>query len=280
MRINKKEINKLKNLALSVKKDILEISFKAKVGHIGSSISIADILTVLYLHILKVDSKKPFDPKRDRFILSKGHAAAALYCVLHRKGFFGKDKLLTFCADGGVFGSHPVYDIKLGIELSTGSLGHGLSVGAGLALGLKKNYGRKVPRVFVMLSDAEMNEGSVWEAVMFAAHHNLDNLVAIVDDNNYQAFGKAQDVIKMQPLDKRFRNFDWGNKVIDGHSIEEIYKALSEVPFRKNAPSVIIAKTRTAKGISFLENKQEAHYFPLNDEQYKKAISDIEKLNL
>ncbi len=227
-----------------------------------------------------MNPKKPFDPKRDRFILSKGHAAAALYSVLHRKGFFGKDKLLTFCAEGGVFGSHPVYDLKLGIELSTGSLGHGLPVGAGLALGLKMNGGKPLPRVFVMLSDAEMNEGSVWEAIMFSAHHNLDNLVAIVDDNNYKAFGKAQDVIKMQPLKKRFRSFDWGSKVIDGHSIEEIYKALSEVPFRKNAPSVIIAKTKTAKGISFLEDKQEAHYFPLNREQYKRALVDIEKLNL
>ena len=280
MRIDKKEITKLIRLALLVKKDILEISFKAKVGHIGSSISIADILTVLYLHTLKVNPKKPYDSKRDRFILSKGHAAAALYCVLHKKGFFGKDKLLTFCAEGGVFGSHPVHDIKLGIELSTGSLGHGLSVGAGLALGLKKNNGIKIPRVFVMLSDAEMNEGSVWEAVMFAAHHNLDNLIAIVDDNNYQAFGKAQDVIKMQPLDKRFSSFDWVSKVIDGHNIQEIINSFDSLPFRKNAPSVIIAKTKTAKGISFLENKQEAHYFPLSEEQYKKAVDDIERQSL
>src|SRR3989344_4931917 len=269
MRVNEKEIKRLTRLALLVKKDILEISYKARVGHIGSAISIADILTVLYLSVLKVNPKNPQNPKRDRFILSKGHAAAALYAVLHRKGFFERDKLLTFCQEGGVFGTHPVYDLKFGIELSTGSLGHGLSIGVGLALGLKKN-GSKA-RVFVLLSDAELNEGSVWEALMFAAHHGLDNLIAIVDDNNYQGFGKARTGIDMQPLDKKFKSFDWETRVINGHNIEELLKTLKALPFEKKMPSVIIAKTKTAKGISFLEDKQEAHYFPLNETQYKKA---------
>ncbi len=277
MKTNKKEISRLKNLSILVKKDILEIAFKAQVGHIGSAISISDILTVLYLSFLNVNPKNFKNPNRDRFILSKGHAAAALYAVLFRKGYFSRSDLLTFCSEGGMFGTHPVYDLKLGIELSTGSLGHGLSVGAGLALGLKKNR-KKNPRVFVLMSDAELNEGSIWEAVMFAAHHKLDNLVAIIDDNNYQGFGKAQDVIKMQPLEKRFESFNWKTRTIDGHNIEQISKSLSKLPFKKNAPSVIIAKTKTAKGISFLEDKQEAHYFPINEEQYKKALSDIEKI--
>lgn len=278
MRADKNKISKLKKAALLVKKDIIEISYKAQVGHIGSSISISDILTVLYLSILKVNPKKPTDPLRDRFILSKGHAAAALFCVLYRKGYFPREDLLTFCAEGGIFGSHPVYDLNKGIELSTGSLGHGLSVGTGLALGLRKQNSNKNPKVFVLLSDAEINEGSVWEAVMFASHHKLDNLVAIIDDNNYQAFGKAENVIKMQPIKKRWESFGWSSKVIDGHNIEEIHNAYKDVPFKKNKPSVIIAKTKTANGISFLENTQEAHYSSLDEKQYMRAIQDLEKL--
>lgn len=280
MTINKKRVNSLKKLAHLIKKDIIEISYKANVGHVGSAISIADILTVLYLSALKVNSRKPLDPARDRFILSKGHAAAALYAVLHRKGFVTREELLSFCSEGGVFGTHPVFDLKLGIELSTGSLGHGLSVGAGLALGLKKKNNNNSPRVFVLLSDAELNEGSIWEAVMFAAHHSLDNLIAIIDDNGYQGFGKSHTVIKMQPLDRRFESFDWKSKTINGHDISEILKAFNDIPFKKNSPSVIIAKTKTAKGISFLEDKQEAHYFPLTKEQFDLAISDLEKINL
>lgn len=278
MRIDKK-IQRLKKATYLVKKDILDLSYKAHVGHIGSSISVADILTVLYFSSLKVNPKHSTNPNRDRFILSKGHAGLAFFCVLQRRGFFTREKLLTFCEEGGMFGSHPVYDLKLGIELSTGSLGHGLSVGAGLALGLKRKN-KKSPRVFVLLSDAEMNEGSVWEAVMFSAHHKLDNLVAIIDDNNYQAFGKALEVIKMQPLDKRLQAFDWSVRVVNGHNISEIKKALDSVPFKKNVPSVIIAKTKTAKGISFLENRQEAHYLPMDKNQYQIALKDIEKLYL
>lgn len=277
MTINKNNSLKLKKLAYQVKKDILEISFKANVGHIGSAISISDLLTVLYLSELKVNPKKPTDPKRDRFILSKGHAASALYCVLHRKGYFSKEDLLSFCEEGGMFGTHPVYDLRLGIELSTGSLGHGLSVGAGLALGLRKKF-KSPPRVFVLLSDAELNEGSTWEAVMFAAHHKLDNLVAIVDDNNFQGLGRAHTVIKMQPLNKKWESFGWKSKVIDGHDVSEIDRTFKSLPFRKGVPSVVIAKTKTARGISFLEDRQEAHYFPMSKEQYKRAILDLENL--
>lgn len=271
------KINKLKKASYEVKKDILEISFKAGVGHIGSSISIADLLTVLYLSCLKVTPKKSQDLRRDRFILSKGHAALSLYCILQKKGFFSRKDLLSFCEEGGVFGSHPVFDLKKGIELSTGSLGHGLSVGAGMALGLREKNKKNNPRVFVLISDAEINEGSIWEAAMFAGHHKLDNLVVILDDNNYQAFGKAKDVINMQPLNNKWKNFGWGTRTIDGHNISEIFNTYNSLPFKKNKPSVIIAKTRTAKGISFLENKQEAHYFPLTKEQLEKAMLDLEK---
>lgn len=276
----KTNINALRYSARLIKKDIIEISYRANVGHVGSAISIADILTVLFLSVLNLNPKKPKADGRDRFILSKGHAAAALYAVLYRKGFISRKNLLSFCEEGGAFGVHPVYDVKQGIELSTGSLGHGLSVGAGLALGLKMNGGKPLPRVFVLLSDAEINEGSTWEAIMFAAHHKLDNLVAIIDDNNYQGLGKAENVIKMQPLRKKWESFDWKSRTIDGHSIEQISKALNEIPFEKNAPSVIIAKTKTAKGISFLEDKQEAHYFPLSKTQYEIALKDLDNSKL
>lgn len=276
----KTNINALQNSARLIKKDIIEISYRANVGHVGSAISIADILTVLFLSVLNLNSKKPKDETRDRFILSKGHAAAALYCTLYRKGFISRKNLLSFCEEGGAFGVHPVYDVLQGIELSTGSLGHGLSVGAGLALGLKMSGRKPLPRVFVLLSDAEINEGSTWEAIMFAAHHKLDNLIAIIDDNNYQGLGKASAVLKMQPLKKRWESFDWKSKVIDGHNIRDLLSTLNHLPFEKNKPSVIIAKTKTAKGISFLEDKQEAHYFPLSETQYKIALKDLDNLKL
>jgi transketolase len=276
---SKKEISRLKRISRLTKKDIVDISYKAHVGHIGSALSIADILTVLYLSILNVDPKKPFDKNRDRFVLSKGHAAAALYSVLCRKGYFPRKDLLSFCDEGGIFGTHPVYDLKLGIELSTGSLGHGLSVGVGLALGLRKNSKTKksTPKVFVLLSDAELNEGSTWEAIMFAGHHKLDNLVVIVDDNNFQAFGKASEVINMQPVEKKLDLFGWEYKIIDGHNIEDLLSTLASLPLMQSRPSIIIAKTKSAKGISFLEDTQEAHYLPLDGKGYKKALKDIAK---
>lgn len=279
MVISKKTINNLKRISRLTKKDIVDISYKAGVGHIGSALSIADILTVLYLSILNINPKKPFDKCRDRFILSKGQAAAALYSVLCRKGYFSRKDLLSYCIEGGIFGTHPVCDLKLGIELSTGSLGHGLSVGVGFALGLKKNskVKKSSPKVFVLLSDAELNEGSTWEAIMFAGHHKLDNLVVIVDDNNFQAFGKASEVIDIQPVEKKLGLFGWEYKIIDGHNIEELLSTLAALPFAQNRPSIIIAKTKTAKGISFLENTQEAHYLPLDDKSYRKALKDIAK---
>lgn len=271
------KIKNLKKLARLIKKDIIKISYQAHVGHIGSALSIADIITVLYYSTLNINPKKPLDKNRDRFILSKGHAAAALYSALHRKGYFSRQDLLSFCKEGGVLGTHPIRDLKLGIELSTGSLGHGLSVGTGMALGLRGGSRKKgkYPRVFVLISDAELNEGSTWEAVMFAAHHRLDNLIVIIDDNNFQAFGKAQEVINIQPIENKWSMFGWEYKVVNGHNIEDLFNTLNTLPFTPNKPSVIVAKTKTAKGVSFLEDRQEAHYLPLDKRGYKKALEDI-----
>lgn len=269
-------IKQLEKHAIAIKKDILHISYKANVGHIGSAISIADILTVLYHAILHVNPKRPLNPYRDRFILSKGHAAAALYAALYRKGFLSRKKLFSFCQDGGTLGIHPEYKPNIGIEMSTGSLGHGLSVGIGLALGLKKSK-RKTLHVYVLISDAELNEGSIWEAIMFAAHHKIDNLTVIIDDNNFQAFGKAEEVIDMQPLEDKWKAFGWETKIVNGHNVEQLYTVLNNLPFVKNKPSVIIAKTKVAKGISFFEDKQEAHYMPMGKKQYAIALANISK---
>lgn len=275
MRKKSKKITakKLARLAKNIRQDILKMSYQANVGHISSALSIADILAVLYGGVLKINSKRPFDKLRDRFILSKGHAASALYAALYQKGFIAKKKLFSFCQDGGSFGVHPEHNPKLGIELSTGSLGHGLSVGAGLALGLRNL--KRVPRVFILLSDAELNEGSVWETVMFAAHHQLDNLSAIVDDNGLQAFGRAEEVINLQPLKKKWQSFGWAAKVVNGHDVQALFNALNNLPFSTGKPSVVIAKTTGGKGVSFMEDKIEWHYFPLNKKTYQKALKEV-----
>ena len=262
----KKDKRNLESIARLIKKDILTISYRANVGHVGCAFSIADITTVLYQTILRINPDKPHDPERDRFILSKGHAATALYANLYRRGFISRKDLLSFCSEGGALGVHPVYDLKKGIELSTGSLGHGLPVAAGMALGLKK------PRIFVLISDAELNEGSTWEGIMFAAHHKLDNLVVILDDNNFQAFGRASDVMDLQPVEEKWRAFGWGVRTVDGHDVEELENVFRQLPFEKNRPSVVVAKTTTGKGLSHIEDTQEAHYLPLTKKQYEHAL--------
>lgn len=267
----------LKKKLLAIKKNILQMSYEANVGHIGSAFSIAEILTVLYHGVLKIDKNKPLNPSRDRFILSKGHAASALYATLHSKGFFPKNKLLEYCKPNSIFGVHPEYNPRLGIEFSTGSLGHGLSVGIGLALSFKRFQKKIIPRIFVLISDAELNEGSVWEGIMFAGHHKLDNLVVILDDNNFQAFGRPTEVLNIHPIERKWESFGWTYKTVNGHNISQLYSVLQRVPFKKDSPSVLIAKTKTANGISFLEDRLEAHYQPLSKTMYKQALIDITK---
>lgn len=280
-KIKRTDIEDLEKKAREIKKDILEISYKASVGHIGSALSIADIITVLYFSVLKINPKKPLHPDRDRFILSKGHAAAALYCALYRTGFFSRKKLLTYCRDGGIFGIHPDHNTKLGIEATTGSLGNGLPIGTGIALGLKRfsKKSKDVPNVFVLVSDAELNEGSIWESIMFASHHCLNNLVIIVDDNGLQAFGKTKEVINMQPLDKKFKSFGCETEIVNGNDIGELVNVFKKISFSKDKPSVIIAKTIAGKGVSFMENTIDWHYLSLSDGLYEKAQNEISDIN-
>lgn len=254
----------LKNLSREARRTILSISYEAQVGHIGPALSIADILTVLFHHTMRI---RRSDPTRDRFILSKGHAAAALYATLVQRGFITKRTLSTYCRDGGMFGDHPDYLPNMGLEMGTGSLGHGLSVGIGMAMGLPK------ARVYVLLSDAELNEGSVWEAVMFACQHKLANLTAIIDDNGQQAFGKTRDIINLRPILPKWKAFGWEGMQTNGNDIEALVQAFS---IKHTIPSVIVARTVFGFPVSFMKQNIAWHYYPLDKTLYERAIADVE----
>jgi len=265
--------NKISN---NIRKDILDMIFGSRTSHIGSALSCVDILTLLYFKILKINPRKPLAENRDRFILSKGHAAAALYATLAERGFFDKKLLKSFCANGSKLPGHSSRNCVPGVEVSTGSLGHGLAIGNGMAIAGKKD--NKKYQVFVLLSDGECDEGSTWEAILFAGHHKLDNLVAIVDYNKWQAFGRTKNVLNLEPFTKKWKDFGWAVEEVDGHNFQEIYKVLKKIPFQKNKPSVLIAHTIKAKGLSFMEDKLESHYRPPTTEEYKIAIQEINNL--
>jgi transketolase len=254
--------------ARDLRRLVIEISLRAGVGHVGSALGICDIVAVLFGSILRGVGSS--DPDRDRFILSKGHAALALYAALHRGGLVSRAELETFCADGSRLGAHPEHGVP-GIEVSTGSLGMGLSIGAGLALSFARRKSRA--RVFVLLSDAELDEGSVWEAVMFAAHHRLANLVAVVDLNGMQALGRTRDILDLEPVEARFSAFGWDAVAISGHDEAALEAALKAESPR---PRAIVARTVMGKGASFLEGKLEAHYYPIDARQAEQALREVE----
>lgn len=255
----------------NIRRIIVEESKRAHVGHIGSALSVADILAVLFgteLRRLGTD-----DPQRDRFILSKGHAALALYGVFHLGGILDEGQLHTYCADNSLLGVHPEHHLP-GVDFSTGSLGHGLSVGAGMALSARlrgDDY-----RAFVLVSDAECNEGSLWETVMFAAHHRLSNLVAILDDNGQQAFGKTKDIINLEPLAEKWKVFGWDVHEVDGHNTALLKSTIRSLNTGSGPPHVIVAKTVSGKGVSFMEGDVAWHYMPLTNDQYALALNELE----
>lgn len=261
-------------MAYHIRKDVLTMAYQANVGHISSSLCIVDLLTVLYFRVLRVDPNDPTHPARDRFILSKGHAASSLYATLANCGFIKRADLFTYCQDGGHFSTHPEQDLVRGIELTTGSLGHGLSVGLGMALGLQ-NGGKSVPRVFVLLSDSELEAGSTWEAAMFAAHHKLDNLTAVVDINGLQAFGRTRDVLNPEPIDNKWQAFGWSTISLSGHDVLKLVAAMKHLPKKKGKPTVILAYTIGGKGVSFMENTVDWHYWSLDKEKYERALNDL-----
>ncbi len=253
-----------------IREIILEQSHRAHVGHIGSGLSVADILAALYDGVLRTDD--PDDPDRDRFVLSKGHAALALYAALHLRGWLSTEQLNTYCGDGSLLGVHPEHALR-GVDFSTGSLGQGLGFATGAALAAR--WQRSARRVFCLLSDAECNEGSVWEAVMFAAHHRLANLVAIVDQNGQQALGHTADVLDLDPLGERWRAFGWDVHEVDGHNAAELAETCAGLNTVVGAPHVLIAHTVFGRGVSFMRGRIDWHYLPMSDEQYRRALGEV-----
>ncbi len=242
-------------------------------AHIGSNYSMIEILVVLYGGLLHVDPGRPKWAERDRFILSKGHACAALYAVLAERGFFPLEWLDTFYQNGSRLAGHVTHNRIPGVEVSTGSLGHGLSIGSGMALAAKQD--EKKHRIFVLLSDGECDEGSTWESVMFAAHRNLDNLIAIVDYNRIQSLGSVEEVLRLEPFADKFRSFGWSVREINGHDLREIVASLTAVPFEAGRPSCVIAHTVKGKGVSFMENRLLWHYRSPQGEEFSAALAEL-----
>jgi transketolase len=256
-------------LSAAIRRTVIDQSKRANVGHIGSALSVADILAVLYGGTLR--GAEP-DPDRDRFILSKGHAVLALYGALHASGRMEAEQLGSYCGEGSPLGGHPEHRLP-GIDFSTGSLGQGLTFGAGAALAARLQGSSR--RVFVLLSDAELNEGSVWESVMFAAHHGLANLVAIVDLNGQQALGYTGDVIDLSPVADRWVAFGWDVHEVDGHDVDALERAIAGLDTAAGAPHVLLARTVFGRGISYMENQISWHYWPMDDQQYAQALDEL-----
>jgi transketolase len=243
--------------AREARKLIIETAIAAGLGHIGGSLSSADVMTALYFDVLKLDPANPRWDGRDRFILSKGHSSLALYSHLHLKGFISKEALLTFRQNGSLLSGHPDMLKVPFVEMSTGSLGHGLSVGVGMAIAGRLD--QKSYRVFVLVGDGESQEGSIWEAAMSAGHYRLDNLTVILDRNRIQIDGFTEQVMGLEPYADKWRAFGWEVREIDGHSMAEIVSTLRSVPFAPGKPSLVLSNTTKGKGVSFMENNHLWH---------------------
>lgn len=256
--------------AQEIRKIILFQAKRAHVGHIGSALSIADILTAIYSGAIQIDD--PDDADRDRFVLSKGHAALALYAALHLRGWISEDALNTYCGDGSFLGVHPERELR-GIDFSTGSLGQGMALAAGAALAGRLQGSAR--RSFCVVSDAECDEGILWEAVMFSAHHQLSNFIVIVDVNGQQALGYTRDVLDLSPLAARWRAFGWDVCEVDGHNVEEMVSVIRSLDVVSGPPHVLLAHTTFGKGVSFMESQIKWHYLPMSDEQFRQAVQEV-----
>lgn len=264
----------LQKAAISIRKSVIEGTFNAKSGHPGGSLSIADIMAYLYMHKMNVDPKNPQMPDRDRFVLSKGHTAPALYGALALCGFFPQEEIKTLRKADSKLQGHPSMHMTPGVDMSTGSLGQGISVAVGMALGAKLSETGN--RVYTVLGDGEIEEGQVWEAAMFAAAKKLDNLVAVIDNNNLQIDGTIEEVNSPYPIDEKFEAFGWNVVCIDGHNFDEIDDAFSKADACKGKPTAIIAKTVKGKGVSFMENQCGWHGKAPNAEQYEQAMAELD----
>lgn len=264
---------KLEKTSNRIRRQIIQMLVPKESHHIGCALSIVDILTALYFDVLNVDPKNPTDTERDIFILSKGHAGAALYATLAEKGFFSKKILATYDRDGGRLPEHSSKVVP-GIEMSTGSLGHGLPVGIGFALRFRAE--NKQNKVYVLLSDGELDEGSNWEAILFAGHHQLSSLSVIVDYNKLQGYGKTEEVLDLEPLRDKFAAFRWNTYETDGHDSSELVKVFNKIKKTdSNQPHAIIAHTIKGKGVPFFEGKFASHYHSITKETKQQILTDL-----
>lgn len=257
-------------LAAGIRRAVIDQSRRADVGHIGSALSIADLLAALYAGPLAGNGDAP---DRDRVVLSKGHAALALYAALELTGRLPEGSLDTYCGDGSLLGVHPERELD-GVDFSTGSLGQGLPVGVGAALAGRLEGSAR--RTFVVMSDAELNEGSVWEAAMFAAHHGLGRLVVLVDVNGQQALGRTADVLDLGDVRARWEAFGWDARDVDGHDLRGLIDAVAELDQDGGRPHVLIARTTFGRGVSFMERRIEWHYLPMSETQHLQAVAELE----
>ena len=272
--MDNKRITELKLIAANVRKHALTGVYNAASGHPGGSLSISDVLTLLYFEVMNVNPKDAKNPDRDRFVLSKGHCAPALYGVLAEKGFFPKEDIATLRKTGSYLQGHPDMKGIPGVDMSSGSLGQGISAANGMALAGKidnKDY-----RVYTILGDGELQEGQVWEAAMYAAHYKLDNLTAFVDFNGLQIDGNVADVMSPLPIDGKFSAFGWNVIVCDGHDFNALLDAINEAKATKGKPTVVVMKTVKGKGVSYMENNAGWHGNAPNEEQYNQAIEEID----
>ena len=267
------DIDGLRGMAKTIRRDIIRMTAEANSGHPGGSLSATDIIAALYFKVMRHDPKRPDWSERDRFVLSKGHAVPALYSALARSGYFPAEQLLTLRKFGSPLQGHPEMGRLAGIEASTGSLGQGLSIGAGMALAGKLD--KKGYQVYVMIGDGESEEGQIWEAAMASAYYRLDNLTAIIDYNSQQLDGWVRDIIELEPIVDKWKAFGWHVIEIDGHDLHQILKALDEAKATKQMPTVIVARTVKGKGVSFMENNVEFHGMAPTEEQKELALREL-----
>ncbi len=268
----KKNLDALEKISKKIRAKLVSISYEAKTPHLGSSLSCVDILVALYWDILNINPKEPNEPNRDRLIFSKGHAATALYVALQLKGFFPKRILDDYAKPGAVLPEHPVYMSVPGIESTSGSLGHGIPIGLGIALAGKIQ--RRDYKTFVIMSDGECNEGSVWEAAMLAPAQKLNNLYVIIDYNKWQATGRSEEITSISSLKEKFSAFGWNAFDVDGHSLEAIIESF-QLCSNSNSPNAIIAHTIKGKGVSFMEDDNNWHYRIPTKEEVELSIKEI-----
>lgn len=268
------ELLELRKKAIQVRMELLKMIHRAKAGHTGGSLSNTDILVALYYDVMNIDPKNPKMENRDRFIASKGHAVESLWVILADLGFFPKEELATFSQFGTRLIGHPNNKVP-GIEMNTGSLGHGLPISVGMALAAKRD--NKPYRVFCLMGDGEQAEGSNWEAAMAGAHYELDNLVGIIDRNRLQITGNTEDVMRLEPLDEKWRAFGWHVVSIDGNDMEQLIRTFRAVPEVKGKPTLVMANTVKGKGVSFAENKAKWHHHVPSDEELAAALEELQQ---